>query len=69
MVVLSYSKVLLLCSYHTYTYVRQLLYKCDYKYRDILDNRDNFVVNIEIWFRALSHSLRTIYENAVCSLS
>ena len=49
MVVFSYSKLLLLCSYHTYTlYVRQLLYKCDYKYRGISDNRDNLVVNIEI---------------------
>ena len=41
MVVLSYSSYFVLIA-------RQLLYKCDYKYRDILDNRDNFVVNIEI---------------------
>ena len=26
-----------------------------YRYRDILDNQDNFVVNIEIYFLALSH--------------
>ena len=26
-------------------YVRQLLHICDYKYRDILDDWDNFVVN------------------------
>ena len=38
--------------------VRQLLYKCDYKYQDISDNRDNFVVNIEISSRALSHTPR-----------
>ena len=30
--------------------------KCDYQYRDILDNRDNFVANIEIYFLALSHT-------------
>ena len=30
--------------------------KCDYGYRDILDNRDNFVGNIEIYFLALSHT-------------
>ena len=46
MAVLSYSKLLLLCSYHTDA--RQLLHKCHYKYCDILDNRDNFVVTIEI---------------------
>ena len=40
----------------SHLYVRQLLYKCEYKYQDILDNWDNFVVNIEIWFRVLSHT-------------
>ena len=32
----------------SHLYVRQLLCKCDYKYQDILDNQNNFVVNIEI---------------------
>ena len=40
----------------SHLYVRKLLYKCDYKYWDILDNQDNFVVNTEIWFWALSHT-------------
>ena len=29
--------------------------KCDYRYQDILDNQDNFVAYIEIYFLALSH--------------
>ena len=35
-------------------------YKCDNRYRDILDNRDNFVVNIEIYFLTLSHTSNII---------
>jgi len=30
--------------------------KCDYRYQDILDNQDNFVVNIEIFLNALFHT-------------
>jgi len=30
--------------------------KCNYRYRDILDNQGNFVVNIEIFLNALSHT-------------
>jgi len=33
--------------------------KCDYRYQDILDNRGNFVVNIEIFLYALSHTYNT----------
>jgi len=37
--------------------------KCDYRYRDILDNRDNFVVNIKRFLKALSHtSTRKTYK-------
>ena len=47
MVVLSYSKLSLIV-FLLHLYVRQLLYKCDYKYQDFLDDRDNSVVNIKI---------------------
>ena len=45
-----------------HVYVKQLFYKCDYKYWDTLDNRDNFVVNIEIWFWTLSHTPRSMHN-------
>ena len=44
----AFLKLTSLIVFLSHLYVRQLLHKCDYKYRDILDNRDNFVVNIEI---------------------
>ena len=30
--------------------------KCDYRYRDVLDNQDNFVANIKIYFLALPYT-------------
>jgi len=34
--------------------------KCDYRYWDILDDQDNFVVNIEIFLNALLHTSNPI---------
>ena len=44
--------------------MKQLLFV---RYRDILDNRDNFVVNIEIYFLALLHTSTLIMDNIAIS--
>jgi len=58
----TYSKVLLLCSYCTYVYVRKLLFVNVI----IRKYQDNFVVNIKIFLNALSHSSNCSVESVEC---
>jgi len=44
------------CVLTTFLCEKITFHKCDYRYQDILDNQDNFAVNIEIFLNALLHT-------------